>query len=516
MRPLLLLLPPLIILAPLLHAADDSPAALARLAPSTGDVVTPLTAGLQSPDALKRATAARVAAIRGEKAMVPALREALTNETNSDAAREEIRALVLTGSDDDVDFAARAAAKFPPRMDGVLADAIARLGARGVALYPKVVTPLRRISDESNFFRVALWQSSNDATPVAAALLADADERGWCELIDGVGDAGLVAPSAFATALGATAPNIRLTTAHCLLRRYAADRAHFPGDLRDVVSAGVPDNASPDEAFARELLQRAAGGEAHENDVSPLLHGNCAYRALFMANELAAAHCDGEGAAPSDPRVSAPVRPAQVVISGYLPPGLSNALIRDAGCYEPAVGLASVTVDRAGRVQRLEASHINTPSRCLHAIATMIGLSFFDPESVTSAPAEEQLVILKAPKDAPCFDATSLTSDAAARPRHAGDSITAPSVARRSDPIVSNDVRQSLKPDDAHDFYIVVDSVVAPAGCIRSVQLVKQSPIGAVNASMLAALSQWRFHPATEEGVPVPAEYNLTIHFRLP
>src|SRR5260370_40937084 len=199
MRPLPRLL---LSLAPLLHAADPSPAALARLAPSTGDVVTPLTAGLLSADALMRATAARVAAIRGEKALVPALREALTNETNSDAAREEIRALVLTGSDDDVDFAARAAAKFPPRMDGVLADAIARLGARGMALYPKVVKPLRRISDESNFFRVALWQSSNnDATPVAAALLADADERGWCEFIDGGRYAGLVAPSPFSTAL---------------------------------------------------------------------------------------------------------------------------------------------------------------------------------------------------------------------------------------------------------------------------------------------------------------------------
>src|SRR5438270_13913723 len=103
---------------------------LARLAPSTDDVVAPLTAGLQSRDVLTRATAARVVAVRGESALVPALREALTNESDPNAAREEIRALVLAGTDDDVDFAAQAAAKFPPRMDGVLADAIARLGPR--------------------------------------------------------------------------------------------------------------------------------------------------------------------------------------------------------------------------------------------------------------------------------------------------------------------------------------------------------------------------------------------------
>src|SRR5260221_9826864 len=267
----------LLIAAPLLHAVP-SPPSLARLALSTGDVVAPLTAGLQSRDVLTRATAGRLTEVRGERAMVRVLREVLSNETSPDAAREEIRALVLAGTDDDVDFAAHAAARFPSRMDGVLADAIGRLGARGVALYPKFVKPLRRISDESNFFRLALWQSpDNDATPIATALLADADERGWCELIDGAGDTGVIAPAAFATALGATAPEVRLTTTHCLLHRYAADRAHFPAGLRDVVNGVPPDNASPDEVFSRELLHRAAGAEPHESDLFPLLHGNCAY-----------------------------------------------------------------------------------------------------------------------------------------------------------------------------------------------------------------------------------------------
>src|SRR5207244_12939905 len=119
----------------------------------------------------------------------------------------------------------------------------------------------------------------------------------------------------------------------------------------------------------------------------------------------------------------------------------------------PAVGLASVTVDRAGRVQRLETSHIATPSRCLSAIATMIGLSFFDPESVTSAPADEQFVILKAQRQAPCFDATPLTSDARSRPRRAGDAFTAPAIARRTEPTISNDVRQSIKDGDPREFY---------------------------------------------------------------
>src|SRR5580765_4251270 len=158
MRPFVPLV--LLLLGPIAHAAPLSPVALARLAASTGEVVEPLTAGLQSPDPLTRATAARVIAIRGEKALVQVVRDALARETNADVAREEIRALVLTGTDEDIDAAAQAAVKFPPRMDGVLADAIARLGARGISLYPKYVRPLRRIGDESNFFRLALWQST--------------------------------------------------------------------------------------------------------------------------------------------------------------------------------------------------------------------------------------------------------------------------------------------------------------------------------------------------------------------
>src|SRR5260221_10085677 len=294
MRPFVPLV--LLLLGPVAHATPLSPVAVARLAPSTGEVVEPLTAALQSPDALTRATAARVAAIRGEKALVPVLHDALTNETNADAAREEIRALVLTGTDDDIGFAVQAAVKFPPRMDGVLADAVARLGSRGISLYPKYVRPLRRIGDESNFFRLALWQPTDYAPEVAATPLSDNDERGWCELIDGAGDASTIAPTAFATALGSGAPNIRATTAHCLLHRYAADKAHLPEALRDVVTAPLNDGASPDETLTRELLRRAAGAAAQENDVAPLLHDNCAFRALFTSAELFSAHCDNDTA----------------------------------------------------------------------------------------------------------------------------------------------------------------------------------------------------------------------------
>src|SRR5258706_16374452 len=105
MRPLVALLL-LLLLTPALQAAPSA-TALARLAPSTGDVVGPLTAGLQSPDVLTRATAARVAAVRGEGALLPALREALTNENNPHAARGGNRPPGLAGPGDDPGLAGK-------------------------------------------------------------------------------------------------------------------------------------------------------------------------------------------------------------------------------------------------------------------------------------------------------------------------------------------------------------------------------------------------------------------------
>src|SRR5437764_258336 len=85
--------------------AAVAPAAIARLVASSDDVSPRLAEALHAPDPLARATAARVAAVRSEVAVLPAVREVLASEANADAAREEIRALILLGSDDDVDLA---------------------------------------------------------------------------------------------------------------------------------------------------------------------------------------------------------------------------------------------------------------------------------------------------------------------------------------------------------------------------------------------------------------------------
>src|SRR5260221_1951846 len=80
---------------------------------------------LQSADALTRATASRVAAVRDVKASLPALRTAFGGENDSVAQREELRALLLLGDESDVDRALAAARKDPALMIA-LTDAVAR------------------------------------------------------------------------------------------------------------------------------------------------------------------------------------------------------------------------------------------------------------------------------------------------------------------------------------------------------------------------------------------------------
>jgi hypothetical protein len=486
-----------------------NPASVARLVASSDDVAPLLTDALHANDPLTRATAARVAAVRAERAVIDPLREALNAEQNADAAREEIRAVILLGNDDDIDFATKAASRFPPRMDGVVADSIARLGApHATDLYAAHVRPLRRIGDESNFFRVALWNTPDLAPAIAAKLLEDNDERGWCELMS----AACQLPNETWTAsLGSTSAAIRRAAAHALVERYAADRARFPNELRDIALAA--NEAGGDEAFDRELLRRCAGESAKTNEACTAvrLRDHCALASLFTPDELRLGGCEPPRVV--DGKSSSPVAPGQLVFSGLLPPGLSEAIIDGANCDEAAVGLARIQVDRSGRVRQFEASHVTTPKRCLSALATIIGLTFFDPSTISSANADDQIVIVKPPHDAPCTDAMPISTSFGESAARVSSTVSAAVIAKRVEPVISQDLRKSIT--GSHKFTATVESVVTSSGCVRQMRLVNQTPYAGMNAAALLALSQWKFTSGTRDGEPVPVIMNVNVVFRV-
>ncbi len=61
---------------------------------------------------------------------------------------------------------------------------------------------------------------------------------------------------------------------------------------------------------------------------------------------------------------------------------------------------------------------------------------------------------------------------------------------------------------------VILRTVVDADGTVKSVEVLKGLPLG-MSESAVETVRQWRFRPATRNGVPVPVFYNLTISFTL-
>src|SRR5258708_34284181 len=142
-----------------LHAAT-TPASVAALV-THADAAPQLAAALRDATPLVRATAARVIGVRNLTESLPDVREILAKESDATAAREEIRALALLGTDDDVATAVANSAKWPASMADALALAVARRGGvKAPTTYPSSLhsTPMKARSD---FFMGALRGRAN-------------------------------------------------------------------------------------------------------------------------------------------------------------------------------------------------------------------------------------------------------------------------------------------------------------------------------------------------------------------
>ncbi len=61
---------------------------------------------------------------------------------------------------------------------------------------------------------------------------------------------------------------------------------------------------------------------------------------------------------------------------------------------------------------------------------------------------------------------------------------------------------------------VIVQAIIDCRGDVTDVTILKGLPLGLSEATV-AAISQWRFHPATLNGMAVSVYYNLTVNFRL-
>jgi protein TonB len=61
---------------------------------------------------------------------------------------------------------------------------------------------------------------------------------------------------------------------------------------------------------------------------------------------------------------------------------------------------------------------------------------------------------------------------------------------------------------------VILDAVISPTGCIRSVR-VGRSVAPDLDAAAMIAVGQWRYTPTLLHGKPVPVLMTVTVNFRL-
>lgn len=493
-------------------------------------IVEPLRVALTSPDPLVRTTAARVAGVRDEKAVVADLRKAVEGESDATAAREELRSIALLGAPEDVDFAIAAAAKWPASVDNDVAQAIARRGGNeAVDIYVTKLKHARTLA-RSDFFREALWGRPAAMSVAASLLLGSHDVQGWNAYLKVMRDSNVpVTPTVLAISFDAPSEPVRVASVWYAAEAYANDPAAVPQPIHDVVAASHED-VSNREAFGRELVRRIAGFEKRENDqwiawlesdeADKLFgHVSPAVEALLTDREYAIRQkrcgtqpvsCDMPEKRPATrviPAIAVP--PPALHLPGELPAGIADEIARCKGGW---FGVVAATVDTAGRVQQVDLRNMSQTG-CLKQIETMLRLSYATNTSVTSPLTMPDVVLSHASRDSLCLDEDRPSNEAALPLSRSGGEVVPPVKIHSVDPYFPDSVRSDMKAGASS--LVILEAVITKHGCVRSIRPLKQSPYSQLNGEAIYAMSQWKFSPGMINGKPVDVIYSLTINFKV-
>jgi TonB family protein len=513
-------------------AGDDTAASIALLVNEAdgGVIAARVGPALAAKDGVTRAAASRVALVRGVTAVLPQLRQALTTETDPDAAREEVRAIVVLGTAADVDLARDATRKLPPAIDEVIATAV----SRRPDAFEIYVTNLRQHGyvPDASFFTQALWHRPTAAVAAGSRLLGMRDAPAWRALVTSMRDSHLAMPSGvLGVSLNMPVEDMRTASIWYLVRAYAPDPSLIHENVRAVLAAPA-EEASTREAFGRELLRRMLGSERKDdprwlewlqtNEADPLLANDEAIFAFFTDQEFRARknHC---GITSYDCRMP-PFRPTRLTIRStavaepsyflpsVLPRGVAGAVVTETRCNGDWLAVADANSDLSGRIQTVNVTRVQIDNACDKAVTTLMRLSLATPSSIEAPLKAENILLVHGPRQAACLDEAPLTAAATSIIHQVGGEVRAPIAKRKVEPDFPASARHAM--GSGTNVIITVRSIISREGCVRAIKLVSQSPFPALNGAALQALAQWTFEPARLNGEPVDVEFNLTVNFR--
>jgi len=510
--------------------ADDTPASVALLVnEANADVIAPrIAAALGAKDSVTRAAAARVALVRGVTNVLPQLRTALTTEPDPDAAREEVRALVVLGDAADVDRARDATRKLPPAIDDVIAVAVSRR-PDAFDIYASNLREHGYVADAA-FFTQALWRRPAAGIADGSRLLGMRDAVGWRALLTSMRESHLAMQAGvLGASLNMPVEEIRTASVWYLVRSYVPDPTLIDEGVRAALAA-PKETASTREAFGRELLRRMLGAERIDDprwlewlqnaEADPLIGNDDALFQYFTDKEFAVRknHC---GVTTYDCKMpeSRPTRkiPSSVVaqpayfLPDVLPRGVADAVVSQSRCNGEWLALAGATSDLAGRVQSVDVKRIEMDSACEKAVTALMRLSLATPSSIDASLKSENILLVHARKQPTCLDEASLATSAESSVHTVGGEVSTPIVKHRVEPHFPESARRAM--GGGTNVLVIVSSIISREGCVRAINLLLQSPYPELNGAALQAIAQWTFEPGRLHGVPVDVHFNLTVNF---
>lgn len=517
----------------------SSPAAIAVLAshPHDQKAIVRFKAALADPNPDVRGVAARAITTGGVTDLLADVETALKTESDPEAAREEIRALVLLGSERTDPLVFETASRFDGALDRTIVRAIAR--ARGIAALPLYFQKLESLrigdGDRAAFFRLAT-RGEDSLLGAASMALGRQDLDAWkAVLADARHDPALAGSAIVRTALGSDAPVFQSEAAWYLAKEYCDDPAPDRDKLLEILETSKPETMpdDPEIGFGRELLRRVLGGPAVESKewiaclrTNPYCHLDSdlelsPLRRYLTEGERQAIDARNAKNTPPDANPLAlegpkareesalhkDWKPRMWLMTG-IPHGLADDFMKSNRCGD--VGLAEIGYRPDGRPGKVTVLLGRWPMKgaCFEEFQSLYLLSLAPPSEPTVV---DRPWITEVSLDPAIFSCAQKTSAqiTSADPTPVRGRVEAPKLQSRLEPVYPNDARA------AHEQGItIIEAVIRATGCVSDVRLLRSSTLS-LDASAMKAISGWRYRPATLDGNPVAVYLTVTVNFRL-
>jgi TonB family protein len=97
----------------------------------------------------------------------------------------------------------------------------------------------------------------------------------------------------------------------------------------------------------------------------------------------------------------------------------------------------------------------------------------------------------------------------AGEPYRVGGEVTPPEKIGGEAPVYTEEARQARVQG-----VVILEAIIDEKGDVANIRVLKQLPLG-LDKVAVAAVSTWKFKPATRDGVPVKVYYTLTVNFQM-